>query len=76
MSEGYNYKQMINFFELRLLEIVQKMEALKVINPVRFYQLREKQQRGDLARLYNLNLRLLKLWKSSDTRLEISTYVH
>ena len=65
------YNQMIHMFEHRLIEILQKLETGKDSRPTYMPDWNKKQRQG-LVSLYNLNLRLLKLWKPKELRNEIS----
>jgi hypothetical protein len=50
---------MINLFETRLIELLKLLE------------MGNKKQRRGIISLYNLNLRLLKLWNPKEIRTEI-----
>ena len=63
--------QMINFFEDRLTELTRKIEGSKRIKEGQLIRVTPKKYTESLVVLYNLNLRLLKLWKPREQRLEI-----
>ena len=63
--------QMINFFEDRLTELTRKIEGSKRIKEGQLFRVTPKKYTESLVVLYNLNLRLLKLWKPREQRLEI-----
>ena len=64
-------QQMINFFEERLMELTKSIEGSKRIKEGQLFRTTPKRYTESLIVLYNLNLRLLKIWKPGEQRLEI-----
>lgn len=68
------YNQMILFFEDRLIELVKKLEAPKNVYSANVFPIWSARQKGMIIQMYNLNLRLLKLWVPEDTRLPMARW--
>ena len=67
-----NYAQTILIFEERLIELLQKLEAPKDTYTAAIFPTWTIRQRGMIIKLYNLNLRLLKMWNPEENRVSIS----
>jgi len=63
------YNQMINLFEERMVELVKKLEADKLVYSTNVFPIWSARQKEQIVSLYNLNLRLLKIWAPGDRRL-------
>ena len=64
-------KQMVNLLEGRLTELTGKIEGTKYIKDGQLFRTTHKNHVLDLMSLYNLNLRLLKIWNPKEPRLEL-----
>ncbi len=70
------YNQMINLFEERMVELVKKLEADKLVYSTNVFPIWSARQKEQIVSLYNLNLRLLKIWVPGDRRLPMGKRVH